>query len=122
MNTELLPTPRTEAMIDSCGDYEKAYRWRGRFAEFARGLERELAALRASPPVAAAEAGREALVQGDYALVPREPTEAMRYAGYEAIKSAGYDAKRLMPKAYRAMIAAAPPATPAQDTPLGEKP
>lgn len=39
-------TPRTEAMIDSCGDYEKAYQWRGRFAEFARGLERELAASR----------------------------------------------------------------------------
>lgn len=39
-----LPTPRTEAMIESCGDYEKAYHYNGRFAEFARGLERELAA------------------------------------------------------------------------------
>ena len=39
-------TPRTEAMIDSCGDYEKAYHYRGRFAEFARSLERENAKLR----------------------------------------------------------------------------
>lgn len=36
-------TPRTDAMIDSCGDYEKAYHYRGRFAEFARSLERDLA-------------------------------------------------------------------------------
>ena len=39
-------TPLTEAMIDSCGDYEKGYRYRGRFAEFARNLERELAQAR----------------------------------------------------------------------------
>lgn len=38
-------TPRTEAMIDSCGDYEKAWHYRGRFADFARQLERENAAL-----------------------------------------------------------------------------
>lgn len=36
-------TPRTEAMIESCGDYEKAYHYNGRFADFARQLERELA-------------------------------------------------------------------------------
>lgn len=35
-------TPRTEAMIESCGDYEKAYHYNGRFAEFARQLEREV--------------------------------------------------------------------------------
>jgi hypothetical protein len=38
------PTPRTDEMIDSCGDYEKAYRYQGRFANFARQLETELAA------------------------------------------------------------------------------
>ena len=41
-------TPRTEQMIDSCGDYEKAYHYKGRFANFARGLEREVTALTAA--------------------------------------------------------------------------
>jgi hypothetical protein len=36
-------TPRTEAMIDSCGDYEKAYHYNGRFANFTRALKRQLA-------------------------------------------------------------------------------
>lgn len=41
-------TPRTEQMIDSCGDYEKAYHYKGRFANFARGLESEVTALTAA--------------------------------------------------------------------------
>lgn len=54
-------TPRTEQMIDSCGDYEKAYHYKGRFANFARGLEREVTALTAQLAEALqdAEVGRK---------------------------------------------------------------
>ena len=40
-------TPRTEAFIDSCGDYEKWVNYRDRLHEFARNLERELIACNA---------------------------------------------------------------------------
>lgn len=48
-------TPRTDKMIDSCGDYEKPHAYIKRLHEFAKGLERELTiarpeAMRAEQP------------------------------------------------------------------------
>lgn len=82
-----MATPRTESMIDSCGDYEKAWHYRGRFAEFARSLECESTRLRSER-----DALREALKKAEAALADigdadREPADDLAWCEKRAAQA-----------------------------------
>lgn len=105
------PTPRTDeqSWVFDMSDTDPAHWDRVEIvpAEFARSLERELAALQA----------RLDWRDEAWLLVPREPTHAMLIEGagtlFEDTKQA--DALRAIRKVYKVMVAKRPPAPPVEE-------